>query len=114
VGIWPAEHQYAMTRTEREMTEGEELRTTREAIHRLGDDYRAGRLTRKQFTRAVLRKGQPWNLAGQEALYRFGVEVRLNEHFCELWYDGHDCERIFIPPHPRGRRTDAVTGIRCW
>jgi hypothetical protein len=79
------------------MTEGQELIATTEAIRRLGDDYRAGRLTKRQFTRAVLRKGKPWNLAGRGALYRFGVEAYLNEHFCELW-DDHDCERFFIPP----------------
>jgi hypothetical protein len=94
------------------MTEGDEYRATHRAVHRLGEDYRAGHLTREQFTRAVLRKGRPWNLAGQEALYRFAVEVRLNEHFCELWYDGHDCDRIFIPPRPRVAARDDLTRNR--
>jgi hypothetical protein len=82
------------------MTGGQEFRAAERAIDRLSDKYCAGKLTKKQFTRAVLREA-PGNLAGREALFRFRVEVRLNEHFCELWYDGHDCERIFIPPYPR-------------
>jgi hypothetical protein len=75
------------------MTEGQELIATQATIRRLGDDYRAGRLTRKQFTRAVLRKGRPWNLAGRDMLYLGGVEAHLGEHFCELW-TAHDCERF--------------------
>ena len=90
------------------MTEGDEYRAAHRAVHRLGDDYRAGRLTRKQFTRAVLGAAAPWNLAGREALCRFVVEVYLNERFCELWYEGHDCDRIFVPPHPRGAAGDDV------
>jgi hypothetical protein len=85
------------------MTEGEENLATHHAIHRLGEDYRAGRLTREQFVRAVLRKAAPWNAAGRDAIVRFAVEGRLNEHFCELWYDGHNCDHVFIPPHPPGR-----------
>lgn len=94
------------------MTEGEEFRAIRQAIHRFGDNYRAGHLTKRQFTRAVRRAAAPWNPAGREMLYRFGVEVRLNEHFCDLWYDGHDCDRIFIPPYPSGRPTNDATETR--
>jgi hypothetical protein len=90
------------------MTEGQELIATQEAIRRLGDDYRAGRLTRTQFTQAVLRKGRPWNLAGRDVLYRIAVEGYLNEHFCELWTE-HDCERFFIPP-PRPRPSAPTNG----
>jgi hypothetical protein len=94
------------------MTEGQEFRAAERASDRLSDKYCAGKLTKKQFTRAVLREAALWNLAGQEALYRFAVEVRLNEHFCELWYDGHDCDRIFIPPHPRAAARDGETRNR--
>ena len=59
-------------------------------LHRLGDAYQAGRLTRRQFTQAARRAAVPWNGAARLVLFLVHVEERLGQHLCGLWSE-HDC-----------------------